>query len=532
MPLRGRGARPKAPAIATKRARWQARGLARVERIVRFLEALPITKGHLAGTAMKLLPSQREFLEAVYGGSGVRLAVLSEPRGNGKTGLLAGLTLAHLCGPEAIDRGECFSAAIDRGQAGILYQEMRAIVLAVPDLDARLNLIKHFKKIEVLDGPGVGSTYEALSSDARRGHGLAPSFWCFDELGQVKDRELLDALTTAMGKQPGALGIVISTQAPEDDHPLSQLIDDGLAGLDPSVHVQLHAAPEDADPLAPATWAACNPALDVFLDRGDFERQAARAARVPAFMAAFRNLRLNQRVHADERLIGRDDWLACGGTVDPAQLAGRACWGGLDLSSTTDLTALVLVFEPAAEGEPMDVLAWFWMPAGRIGELEGEDHKTYRTWRDQGFIETTHGRAIDKAAVAMRLAEIASLHDVRAIGFDDWRFADLAKLLSDEGIDLPLKPMRQGFRTMGPCVDALEGAVVDRKIRHGNNPVLTMCIANAVAAMDPTGSRKLDKARSRSRIDGAVCLAMALGLHATEPEPKVYDFSQSMVLSL
>jgi phage terminase large subunit-like protein len=149
---------------------------------------------------------------------------------------------------------------------------------------------------------------------------------------------------------------VISTQSADDDHPLSQLIDDGLAGLDPSLYVQLHAAPEDADPLDPAVWAACNPALGKFLDRRDFEAQAARAARVPAFMSAFWNLRLNQRVHADERLIGRDDWLACAGEIDMSALAGRRCWSGLDLSSTTDQTALVLVFEDSL----MPVLAWFW----------------------------------------------------------------------------------------------------------------------------------------------------------------------------
>jgi phage terminase large subunit-like protein len=507
---------------------WQQPRLSRAGRIVRFLEALPITKGHLAGTKMRLLPSQKRFIKAVYGGRGVRIAVLSEPRGNGKTGLLAGLTLCHLLGPESLDRGETFSAAIDRNQASLIFNEMKAIIEAVPELDDRTNVVKHFKRIEVLAGPGAGSTYEALSSDARRGHGLAPSFWCYDELRQAKDRELLDALVTAMGKQPRALGIVISTQSAEDDHPLSQLIDTGLAGVDPSLHVQLHAAPEGADPLDPKIWARCNPALGRFLDREDLAKQAQRAARIPAFMAAFKNLRLNMRVHADERLIGREDWLACAGGIDLEELEGRPCWAGLDLSSTTDLTGLVLVFD----GDPAPVLAWAWMPAGRIAELEGEDHTTYRLWRDQGLIETTPGRAIDKRAIALRLAEIASAYDLQAVGYDDWRFADLERLLDEEGIRLPLKPVRQGFKTMGPCVDALEGAVIDREIRHGSNPVLTMCIANAAVERDATGARKLSKKRSRARIDLAVCLAMALGLKSTEPGPRRYDFSAEMVLSV
>ena len=231
---------------------------------------------------------------------------------------------------------------------------------------------------------------------------MAPSFWCFDELGQVKDRDLLDAMTTAMGKQPDALGIVISTQSAEDDHPLSQLIDDGLNGADPGVYVQLHAAPEGSDPLDPATWAACNPALGSFLSADDMAKQAERAARMPSFMAAFKNLRLNMRVHADERLIAREDWVACAGEFDVASLEGQRCWAGFDLSSTTDLTGLVLVFEGG------EVLSWCWMPAGKIAELEGEDHATYREWHTRGYIETTPGRAIDKTHVAYRLAEIAS----------------------------------------------------------------------------------------------------------------------------
>ena len=216
MGLRGPNARKK-PAQKPRASKaqckpsWLRKGLSRAERVIRFLEGLPVTKGHLAGKTMKLLPSQREFIQAVYGNLDtkgrrvVRLAVQSLPRGNGKSGLLAGLSLAHLLGPEALDRGAVFSAAVDRNQASILFDEMKAIIEAVPELEIRTNIMKHWKKIEVLSGPGAGSVYEALSSDARRGHGLAPSFFVFDELGQMKDRELLDALMTAMESNRKAL---------------------------------------------------------------------------------------------------------------------------------------------------------------------------------------------------------------------------------------------------------------------------------------------------------------------------------------
>jgi phage terminase large subunit-like protein len=543
MGLRGRNAKPKKlhkrrdAAAQTRIGNIHIDRLSRPELVMRFLEDLPVTKGHLQGHKMKLLPCQVQFIESVYGNLDdngrrrIRLAVQSEPRGNGKSGLLAGLSLCHLCGPEAVKRGAVFSAAVDRQQASLLFNEMAAIIHASKKLDSQINIIKYWKKLEVMSGRGEGSSYEALSSDARRGHGLAPSFWVFDELAQVKDRELLDALMSAMGKQPESLGVIISTQAATDDHPLSQLIDDGLAGLDPSTFVQLISAPADADPFDETIWPQCNPALGKFLDIGDFRQQAARARRMPSFLSAFKNQRLNQRCDADPRLISLEDWNACAGTIDREALQGRACWGALDLSSTRDLTALVLVFEPTGPNLPMDVLCWFWLPAGLLEEREESDKVAYRQWRDEGYLDAVHGRAIDRHAIALKLADIAKDYDLKALAFDEWRFADLQKILDDEGIVLPLRKMRQGFKSMNACVDALEVNVLNRTIRHDDNPILTMCMANATVVMDAAANRKLDKSRSRARIDGAVCLAMALGMHATEPEAPEYDFDRPLVLS-
>src|SRR5262245_29555953 len=217
--------------LAGKRRRrmpWERKGLSRVEKIIRFLEFLPITKGIRLGSNLQLLPSQRRFIERVYGSNDVRLAVLSEPRGNGKTGLVAGLALCHLLGPEAEPRGECYSAAVNRLQSSLMFEEMAAIVEAVPEFTARCYVRRGGQRrcFEVVAGDGVGSKYEALSADARRGHGLAPSWWAYDELAQTNDRRLFDALRTAMGKRKRCLGIVLSTQAADDEHPLSQLIDD------------------------------------------------------------------------------------------------------------------------------------------------------------------------------------------------------------------------------------------------------------------------------------------------------------------
>ena len=255
----------------------------------------------------------------------MRLGILSEPRGNGKTGLLAGLMLCHLLGPESERRGECYSAGINRLQAGLIFNEMEAIIFDVEDFRQRCNVQRFRKIIEVLAGDGKGSKYEALSADARRGHGLAPSFWAFDELAQTRDRNLLDNLQTAMGKRDRSLGIIISTQAASDLHPLSELIDDGLRGADKGVLVHLTVAPSDADPFDPDVIRSVNPAFGLFLDEADVLAEAERARRMPSFESAFRNLRLNQRIspHGRNLLFTADVWNEGDEAIDEAIFTDR-----------------------------------------------------------------------------------------------------------------------------------------------------------------------------------------------------------------
>jgi Phage Terminase len=239
---------------------WKKRGLSRAERVIAFLQTLPITKGVLVGKKMKLLPGQRRFVEAIYGrldADGrrqIRIAIKSEPRGNGKTGLLAGLGLAHLLGPESEPRGEIYSASYTKLQSALLFAEMKATIEAVPSFAERCNVQRYGKVIEVMDGDGAGSIFESLSADDKRAHGLSPTLWVFDEFAQATNTELLDNLKTAMGKRKESLGIIISTQAANDQHPLSQLIDDAAVGDDPGVYVQLASAASDADIFDEHTW--------------------------------------------------------------------------------------------------------------------------------------------------------------------------------------------------------------------------------------------------------------------------------------
>ncbi len=526
MGLRGPGAKPVKRARRKKpvKAERSIKKLSRVERVIQFLESLPVTSGLLAGQKFKVRPWQRKILQGIYKTDKrnrriVRQALLTMPRKNGKTGLTAALALVHLCGPEAEPRGQVYSAGADRHQAALIYEEMKAIIAAVPQLSKRV-IVRDFNKH--LEDVETGSIYYALSADSKTKHGFAASFVVYDELAQAPDRKLYDVLTSSTGGRSEPLSIVISTQSSDPHSIMSELVDYGTKirdGIlkDPAFFPVIYTAPEDADPWSEKTWFACNPALDDFRSLEEMRSAALQAQRIPAREASFRLLYLNQRVTMKSRFIAQADWDNCERPIDPEKLRGRPCVGGLDLGSTTDLTALILYF-PEDSGA---VIPYFWVPADRLDEREHTDHVPYRTWHKAGFLEAPAGRAIDKLAIVRRIAKIASMFDLQAIAYDRWRLEDLQKLLTDEGIEIPLKPFGQGFQSMGPAVDALETAILNRTIAHPGHPILTWNLSNAAIEIDPAGARKISKAKSTERVDGAVALVMAVGLAGMKPpEPK------------
>lgn len=530
MALRGVGAKPLSERgkVGGREVKpWEVSGLTRPERVIAFCEDLPITAGKLAGTTMKLREWQREFIRDVYaedaaGRRPVRTAVLSMGRKNGKTQLAAALALCHLLGPEAEARGEVYSCALTRDQAAKLYAEMAAILQGHAELDDRCNIVRFTKQIEVLTGGGAGSIYAALSADAGSKLGLSPSFVVYDELGSAPNRALFDAMDTATGARDNPLMMVISTQAAADHAVMSELIDYGQKVadgdvIDPSFHLTLYAAPQDADPWAPETWRAANPAIGDFRSLEDVERQAAQARLVPSKEAAFRNLILNQRVSAVSRFIHKAEWDANGGAVDFGQLDGRECYAGLDLGATRDLTAFVMVF-PDERGR-FDVVSRFFMPEANIEERSNEDRVPYDLWAKQGLITLIPGSTIDPGFVAEAIASAAVRYQLQAVAYDRWRIEDLRRELGLFSSSVPLTPFGQGFKDFSPAVDMLERCVAEKLLRHGGNPVLNMCAANAVVTRDPAGGRKLDKSKAAGRIDGLVALAMALSVSKRhEPE--------------
>ena len=505
---------------------WQTDGLSRAERVITFVESLPCTKGFGAGENIVLDGFQREWIEAIYAEGEdklrtVRMALLSVARGNGKTVLCAGLALAHLVGPENEPRGEVYSAAATRDQSALIFTEMEAIILQVPWMASRINLQRFHKKIDDLE---TGSIYRALASDGGSTHGLASSVVICDELAQWKRREMFDVLRTSLGKRLEPLMLVIGTQSPRPENIMSELVDYATRVntgeiVDASFHGAVYAVPDDADPFDPENWKLANPALGKFRSEREIAEEAERAKRMPTFEPSFRNLYLNQRVDAEPKAINPAEWELCGAAVDLAALAGRPCYGGLDLGSTRDLSALVLYF-PDDGGA---VVPFIWCPKENLAEREETDRVPYRTWEKQGLIAATPGRAIDKRFIAAALGEIATKFDVRGIAFDRFAFVDLQVILNGEGISLPLIEWGQGFKSMGPATDAFETALLSNQMRHAMHPVLRWCAGNLVFETDPAGARKPSKNRSIDRIDPMVALIMACGLAARDEGPQIYQ---------
>ena len=531
MGMRGIGATPKRSAkkaalISVDRHPWDKPGLSRAERVICFIETLPVTAGPLAGTTLRLRPWQKRFIRAVYrtdktGNRLIRTAVLSVARKNGKTQLAAALCLCALSGPEQEPRGECYSVACTRFQAGRVFSEMVAIITRVPWLNARINIVRFRKEHEDME---KGSTFAVLAADVAPVHGLSPSFFCYDELAQVPSRALYDALGTALGGRAQPLMVVISTQAATDTAPMSELIDYGLRIergeiVDSGFHLTLFTAPIDCDPWKLATWRKANPALGDFRSLEDVKRLSLQAQHMPSAEVSFRNLILNQRVDTTEQFINAASWTACGeAAIIPAGLRGRPCYAGLDLGATRDLTALVLVFL-GDDGEYV-ALPFCWLPGETLGERQAEDGMPYATWAREGHLLTFPGRSTDPKAVALKIAELHGMYNIKGLAFDRWRVEDVRRELDAIGCNVELIPFGQGFRDMAPALDFTERLIETGKLLHGRHPVLSMCAVNAKAEVDAAGNRKLSKRKSTGRIDALVALTMALGI-AARPAPVI-----------
>lgn len=490
--------------------------LTRGERVCEFIERYVVTpEGKHIGKLMKLEDFQRKFILEIYDNPhGTHTAILSIARRNGKTALIAALLLAHLVGPEAIQNSQIASGARSKEQAATVFELARKMI----DQSKKLSpLVRIFPSGKQLIGLRKNVTYKALAADGKTAHGKSIAFAILDELGQVSGPTdaFVDAITSSQGSYDDPLLVAISTQAPTANDMLSVWIDAQKAAPDPKVVCHVYSAPENCELMDKAAWRAANPAMGIFRSEADIEKQVKAAITMPANEPGVRNLILNQRVEADSPFVSKSIWEANGG--EAGEIKGRKVWAGLDLSSVSDLTALVAVDETGG------VHSHFWLPHEGLREKSKKDRVPYDLWEREGLLHTTPGSAIEYRYIARFLRGFFDSCDVQALGFDRALFRFLKPYLEEEGFTdeeiAKFIEFGQGTLSMTPALRELETRLVNKSLRHGGHKVLTMCAANAKVVGD-SGARKFDKKKARGRIDGMVSLAMAVGVMPAVSEKK------------
>lgn len=488
-------------------------GLTEPSRKVRLINQLTHTKGPFAGQPFQLRRWQeRDIVRPLFKLNPktklrqYRMCLLMMPRKNGKTELAAALALDGLLFDGEIG-AEVYSAAADRDQAGLVFNVAAQMLRNDPELYAEVEIVDSQKRIVHRKS---GSFYRAISAEAYSKHGFNASRVIYDELHAAPNRELWDVLTSSTGARAQPLIMAISTAGYDRHSILWELYRHAkkvheTPSLDPTFLPILYEAPIDADWTDEKVWKAANPALGDFRSLEEMRIAFARAKEIPAQENTFRRLYLNQWTEQATRWMALDAWDACQVPIDWRAHHGRRCYLGMDLSSTTDLTALVAVFPDEAGG--FDVCPQFFLPAETI--RTSRDRAPYQQWVQQGHLVATAGNVVDYEAIRQQLRVWAERFQIREIGFDPWNATDLVTRLHEQD-GMTCVPMRQGFGSLSAPTKALEAAVLSRALRHDGHPVLRWCVSNVSVETDAAGNLKPSKKVSTERIDGVVALVMAI----------------------
>lgn len=496
----------------------------------RFLEFcathLVHVKGPATGTPLILAPWQvNEIVRPLFNTllpdkrRQYRTCYLTCPRKQGKSTLGAALAL-YLTYADGEGGAEIISAAGSADQAAIIFDTAAAMVARSPALSAMT--MSYRRELRV---PSLGASYRVISAEAGTAHGLNLHGAIIDELHVWPNRDLYDALTTATGARAQPL-VFIATTAGDEEHSIcaevhrrAEAVRDGLAP-DPTLLPVIYAAPKDADWQDEAVWRACNPALGKFRSLEEMRSAAQQATEVPGREAPFRRFYLNQwGVNQAERWLDLAAWDACATTARPAR--GRRAFLGLDLSNTTDLSALVCLL-PEDDGS-YDVLVDFWCPEEGIKRRSEQDRVPYAQWVQEGYLTATPGNVIEYPFIEARMWALMAEYDVQEIGVDPWNARGwIAQWFRD---NLPVVVVEQNMANLSSASKALEGLILKRQLRHGGHPVLRWCVSNAVAVYDANENVRptKDKKKSHGRIDGVSALVTGLARAILATSGSVYD---------
>ena len=507
---------------------------------VNFIECLSHTTGTWAGKPFELLDWQERIIRDLFGvlkPNGYRqfnTAYIEIPKKNGKSELAAAIALLLTCG-DGEERAEVYGCAADRQQAAIVFDVAADMVRMCPALNKRVKILTSQKRIVYVP---TNSFYQVLSAEAYSKHGFNIHGVVFDELHTQPNRKLFDVMTKGSGDarmQP--LYFLITTAGTDtnsicyEQHQKAQDILEGRK-IDKTFYPVIYGAPDDADWTSPEVWKNSNPSLGETIGMDKVEAACESAKQNPGEENAFRQLRLNQWVKQTVRWMPMHKWDACNFPFDASKLEGRVCYGGLDLSSTTDITAFVLVFPPIDEEDKYYILPFFWLPEDTLPLRVRRDHVPYDVWERQGYLLTTEGNVVHYGFIENFIEELGQRFNIREIAFDRWGAVQMSQNL--EGLGFTLVQFGQGYRDMSPPTKELMKLTLEQKIAHNGHPVLRWMMDNIFIKRDPAGNIKPDKEKSTEKIDGAVALIMALDravrCGAGDSGASIYDEREMLVL--
>lgn len=491
---------------------------------IAFFGLLKHSKGEWAGYPIHLEPWQQFHFWVLFGWKRAdgtrrfRASYLEVARKNGKSTMAAGVGLLLLVA-DGEAGAEIYTAATKLDQARIIHQEAIRMVKQSPTLQKELKLFKNN-----ISSEQTFSKYEPLGRDSNTLDGLNVHAALIDELHAHPNGAMWDILDTATGSRRQPLMYAITTAGQSRQTICYQMHDYTKKVLEGVVIDDAHFGTiysldreSDGEGLGEGSfedweneehWLKANPNIGASKKLDNMKDKALKAKHIPARLSSFLQKELNIWVTSSSRWVLPEKWRACGDELPSLDaLAGRVCYGGLDLSSTGDITAWVLVFTPLTPDGPYYVLPRFWIPEDNYMERAKLDRVPYEAFIRQGFLETTPGDVIDYDWIEAAILEDAQRFTLKEVAFDPWNATSVSNHMIDKGVEMV--QFRQGFVSMNPAVKALEVAVPKREIAHGNNPVLSWMADNMVLVLDPAGNKKPDKSKSSEKIDGMVALLMA-----------------------
>lgn len=489
---------------------------AKAQRTLKFINNLKHTKGRWRGVPFDLLPWQEKIIRDIFGNvkeNGYRqynTAYVEIPKKNGKSELAAAIALYMTCGDSEWG-AEVYGCASDRQQASIVFDVAIDMIDQCPALKKRIKPIMSIKRIVYQP---TNSFYQVLSAEAYTKHGLNVHAVIFDELHAQPNRELFDVMTKGSGDARTQPLFFLITTAGTDRNSICfeqhQKAVDILEGrkIDPTFYPVIYGLEDGADWSDEANWYKANPSLGHTIDIEKVRNAYLSAKENPAEENIFRQLRLDQWVKQSTRWMPMDKWDMCAFAVNEDALVGRECYAGLDLSSTSDITAFVLVFPPRNDTEKYIILPYFWIPEDNLKLRVRRDHVPYDVWEKQGILNTTEGNVIHYGFIENFIEELGKKYHILEIAFDRWGAVQMVQNL--EGMGFTVVPFGQGYKDMSPATKELMKLTLEERIAHGGNPVLRWMMDNVYVRQDPAGNIKMDKSKSTEKIDGAVATVMAL----------------------